>query len=127
VLKVITHDHVGAKPILLRAAELAPTDAYNYLLLGSILDDEYQNQAKIYQNMPDSQAKRDALAKVLAILDSVIDAYAHMIALSEGVAPLQPARQQCLQDIEGYYKYRHNNSTAGMQQLIDKYKVAAKP
>lgn len=127
VLKVITRDHVGAKPILLKAAELAPTDAYNYLLLGSLLDDDYQNQAKIYQGMPESQAKRDTLVRVLALLDSVIDAYAHMVALSEGNAALQPARQQCLQGLEGYYKYRHNNSTAGMQQLIDKYKVAAKP
>ncbi len=125
-LKVITGDQVSAKATLLKAAELAPTDAYNYLLLASILDDDYQNQAKLYQGMPDSQTKRDTLPKVLALLDSVIDTYAHMIALSEGNAALQPARQQCLQFMEGYYKYRHNNSTAGMQQLIDKYKVAAK-
>ena len=126
VLHVVTGDHVGAKATLLKAAALAPTDAFNYLMLSSILNDEYQNEAKIYQGMPDGQAKREALPKVLAMLDTVIDSYAHMIALSEGNAALQPARQQCLQDMEGYYKYRHNNSTAGMQQLIDKYKVAAK-
>ena len=123
---MLTGDGVGAKASLLKAAQLAPTDAYNYLLLGSILDDDYQNQAKLFQGMPESQAKRDTLPKVLAMLDSVIDTYARMIALSEGNAALQPARQQRLQDMEAYYKYRHNNSTAGMQQLIDKYKVAAK-
>jgi len=57
----------------------------------------------------------------------VIDADAHLVALSEGLAPLQPVRQQVMADMESYYKYRHNNSTAGMQQLIDKYKVVAKP
>ena len=125
-LYVVTGDHVGAKATLLKAAALAPTDAYNYLLLGSVLNEDYQDQAKLYRGMPDGQAKSDTLPKVLAMLDSVIDAYAHMIALSEGNAVLQPARQQCLQDMESYYKFRHNNSTAGMQQLIDKYKVAAK-
>jgi hypothetical protein len=127
VLNVVTSDHAAAKANLLKAAELAPSDPFNYLMLSSLLNEEYQNQAKVYQGMPDSQAKRDALAKVLAALDSVIDAYAHMIALSEGNAALQTARQQCLEDMEGYYKYRHNNSTAGMQQLIDKYKAPAKP
>jgi hypothetical protein len=127
ILHVVSGDHPGAKVSLLKAAELAPTDAFNYLLLSGILNDEYQTDAKTYQGMPDGQAKRDALPKVLAKLDAVIDSYAHMIALSEGNAPLQPMRQQYLQDIESYYKYRHNNSTAGMQQLIDKYKVPAKP
>jgi hypothetical protein len=28
---------------------------------------------------------------------------------------------------EAYYKYRHNNSTAGMQELINKYKVTPSP
>ena len=54
-------------------------------------------------------------------------AYARAIALSEGNAALAQVRQQYLQDLESYYKYRHNNSTEGMQQLIDKYKVAPKP
>lgn len=126
ILRVVSGDHAGAKTSLLKAAELAPADAFNYLLLAGLLNDDYQNQAKAYQGMPDGQAKRDALPKVMAMLDAVIDSYAHMIALSEGNAPLQPMRQQYLQDIEAYYKFRHNNSTAGMQQLIDKYKVAAK-
>ena len=127
ILRVVTGDQAGAKVSLLKAAELAPTDAFNYLLLAGILNDEYQNEAKVYQGMPDSQAKREALPKVLAMLDAVIDSYAHMIALSEGIVSLQQMRQQYLQDIEAYYKYRHNNSSAGMQQLIDKYKVSAKP
>jgi hypothetical protein len=126
VLHVVTGDRAGAKASLLKATELAPTDAFNYLLLAGILNEEYQNEAKVYQGLPDSQAKRDALPKVLAMLDAVIDSYAHMIALSEGNAPLQPMRQQYLQDIESYYKYRHNNSTEGLQNLIDKYKVAAR-
>ena len=63
---------------------------------------------------------------MLASLDLVIDAYAHMIALAEGNERMASVRQQYLQDLEAYYKYRHHNSTEGMQQLIDKYKTPGK-
>jgi hypothetical protein len=63
------------------------------------------------------------LKKAQGLMDAAIDAYAHAVAVSEGNAALQPVRQQFMQDLEAYYKYRHNNSSAGMQELIDKYKV----
>lgn len=127
ILNLVKGDRAQAKARVLKAVEVDPSDPYNYLLLAGVLEDEYQDAAKRYKNLPDSKAKDEELKKVPAALDSVIDADAHLIALSEGVAPLQQARQQVIQDMEAYYKYRHNNSTAGMQQLIDKYKVAAKP
>ena len=48
-------------------------------------------------------------------------------AVTEGNARYEQVRRQFLQDLESYYKYRHNGSTEGMQQLIVKYKSAAKP
>ena len=127
ILNLVKGDRAQAKAQVLKALGVAASDPYNYLLLATILYDEYQDAAKRYQNLPDSKSKNDELQKVIAALDSLIDADAHLIALSEGVAALQPARQQVIQDMESYYKYRHKGSTDGMQQLIDKYKVAAKP
>jgi hypothetical protein len=127
LLNLVKGDRDGAKAGLTKAAELAPTDPFNYLLLAGILNDEYQDAAKRYQAMANGPAKDEELKKILASLDQVIETYARTIALSEGVERLAPARQQYLQDLEAYYKYRHNNSTVGMQQLIDKYKVPAKP
>jgi hypothetical protein len=127
LLNLVKGDRDGAKAGLTKAAELAPNDPFNYLLLAGILNDEYQEAAKRYQAMASGPAKDEELKKILASLDLVIEAYAHTIALAEGVERLAPARQQYLQDLEAYYKYRHNNSTAGMQQLIDKYKAPAKP
>lgn len=127
LLNLVKGDRSEAKVRLLKAAEMAPADPFNYLLLGGILNEEYQDTATHYKGMPNGPEKDQELKKVLASLDQTIDAYAHMIALSEGNARLQAVRQQFLQDLESYYKYRHNNSTEGMQQLIDKYKVAAKP
>ncbi len=126
ILNLVKGDRVQAKDRALKASEVAPSDPYSYLLLTGVLEDEYQEAAKRYKDLPDGKAKDDELKKVLAAIDSVIDADAHLIALSEGIAALQPARQQVMQGMEAYYKYRHKNSTAGMQQLIDKYKVAAR-
>ena len=127
LLNLVKGDRSEAKVRLAKAVEIAPTDPFNYLLLAGIVNEEYQDAATRYKGMPAGPAKDDELKKVLAALDQTIDAYAHTIALSEGNARLQAVRQQFLEDLESYYKYRHNNSTAGMQQLLDKYKVAAKP
>lgn len=127
ILHIIKGERAEARLRFTKATELLPNDPFNYLMLVDILDTEYQDMAKRYQAMPSGNAKNAEYPKVLAALDTVIDTMAHVIALSEGDARLTQARQQSLKDLEIYYKYRHNNSTEGMQQLIDKYKVAAKP
>ena len=127
ILNLVKGDRGEAKARFTKATELAPADAFNYLMLIDIFDAEYQDAAKRYQSMPSGKAKNDEYPKVVAALDKVIDTLARAIALSEGNARLEQARQQSIKDLEIYYKYRHNNSTEGMQQLIDKYKVTAKP
>lgn len=116
-----------AKAHYTKASQAAPSDPFNFVMIAALLNDEYQAAAKAYQPMAAGAPKEAQLKKVEALLDAVIDAYARAVALSEGSAPLAQVRQQYLQDLENYYKYRHNNSTTGMQQLIDKYKPAPKP
>ena len=116
-----------AKAQYLKASQIAPSDPFNFVMIAALLNDEYQAAAKVYQTMAAGAPREEQLKKVQGLLDTVIDAYAHAIALAEGNAALAQLRQQYLQDLESYYKNRHNNSTAGMQQLIDKYKSAAKP
>jgi hypothetical protein len=127
ILNLVKGDRAETKAKLAKAIELAPSDPFNYLLLAGVINDEYQDAAEHYKSMPAGPGKDAELPKILAILDQVIEAYAHTIALSEGNERLAAARQQYLHDLEAYYKYRHKNSTEGLQQLIDKYKVAAKP
>jgi hypothetical protein len=116
-----------AKANYTKASQLNSADPFNFIMLAALLTDEYQTEAKQYQSMPAGSARDEQLKKVQALLDSLIDAYAHALALSEGNATLQQIREQYAQDLESYYKYRHNGSTDGMQQLIDKYKAPAKP
>jgi len=127
IIGMVKGDRAATQARLTKATELDPKDPFNFLLLSGSLNDDYQETAKRYQSLPDGPAKTAELQKVLTSLDHVIDAYAHFIALSEGVAQLASIRQQEMQDLENYYKYRHNNSTAGMQELINKYKTPAKP
>lgn len=126
MLNLIKGDRVAAKAGLNKAAALTPNDPFNYLLLAGVLNDEYQERAAHYRSVPAGPARDEELKIVHGLLDQVIDAYAHTIALAEGNERLQAVRQQYLGDLEAYYKYRHNNSTEGMQQLIDKYKLPAK-
>jgi hypothetical protein len=127
ILNLVKGDRAAAKLRFIKGTELAANDPFNYLMLIDILDTEYQDIAKRYQTMPSGKAKNDEYPKVLAALDKVIDTLAHMIALSESDTRLAGAREQALKDMEIYYKYRHDNSTAGMQELINKYKPAPKP
>ena len=126
LLNLVKGDRVQARASYVKASELAPSDPFNYVMLAGIVNDEYQSTAKRYQGLPAGPAKDEELKKAQTLMDATIDAYAHAIALSEGNASLQQVRQQYMQDIEAYYKYRHNNSTAGMQELIDKYKPKPK-
>lgn len=127
LLYMIKGASAEAKAQYVKASQVAPSDPFNFVMIAALMNDEYQAAAKAYQTMAAGAPKDAQLKKVEALLDTVIDAYAHAIALSEGSAPLAQVRQQYLQDLQSYYKYRHNNSTTGMQQLIDKYKPAAKP
>lgn len=127
LLNLVKGDRAAARASYVKASELTPADPFNFVMLAGIINDEYQTQAKKYQAAPAGPGKDEELKKAQNLMDATIDAYAHAIALSEGNATLQPVRQQYLQDLEAYYKYRHNNSTQGMQELINKYKVPAKP
>ena len=127
LLYMLKGANVEAKAHYTKASQAAPTDPFNFVMIAALLNDEYQAAAKAYQTMAAGAPKDAQLKKVEVLLDTVIDAYAHAIALSEGNAALATVRQQYLQDLENYYKYRHNKSTTGMQQLIDKYKPAPKP
>ena len=127
LLNVAKGDRAEAKANYIKASQLNPAEPFNFIMLAALLNDEYQNEAKQYQSMAAGTTRDEELKKVQVLLDNVIDAYAHAVALAEGNATLQQVRQQYAQDLETYYKYRHNGSTEGMQQLIDKYKAPAKP
>jgi hypothetical protein len=116
LLYLASGNRAEAKARYTKASQLAPSDPFNFVMLAGLLNQEYQNAAQHYQTMPAGQERDAELKKAQTMLDDVIDAYAHAIALSEGNAALQQVRQQYLADLQTYYKYRHNGATDGMQQ-----------
>lgn len=115
-------DKADAKTRLTTAINLNPRDPINYVLLSELANNEYQRLVQLHRAAAPG-AEKDALLKQAETqMDEVIDAYAHAVALTEGNAQYDTLRVGLKADLETYYKYRHNNSTDGLQALIDKYK-----
>ena len=124
VLAYKAGDKRAALPLLEKAAALNSTDPGVYFLASELNNDEYEMRAKEYQ-VAAAAERPAALKRVEEQLDKVIESYARAIAVTEGNAQYQAANAAFKQDLERYYKFRHKNSTDGMQQLIDKYKRPA--
>jgi hypothetical protein len=121
IIELDAGDKAKARTTLEKAASLAPKEINNWVLLGSMSDEEYQTVALKF-NAASPGAERDALLKQAnEKLDATIEIFARIIALTDGKPEYKQLNDQVRQNLEGYYKYRHKN-TDGMQALIDKYK-----
>lgn len=121
-----TNDKPTAITRLQKAADLKFSDPGVYLLLSELTYDDYDRLTKEYNVAPAAE-KPAALAKAQAALDKVIETYAQAVVMTEGNAQYQQAHDALKEDATKFYKFRHNNSDAGLQQLFDKYKKPATP
>jgi len=111
-----------AKTLIIKTTELGPKDPSGFALLGRILNVEYEKSTAAYQSMPEGDSKQEERRKLDELLDNIIDAYARAAGLATGKVRYQSLLQQMIPDLVAYYKYRHNQSTAGLQELIDRYR-----
>lgn len=122
IISLMEQNPSEAQTKLEKAVALNANDPFNHMLLGSIVNDEYQKLAQTYKNMPEGKSKDDMLQRVNGMVDRIIEHYARGVAMSEGKPQYQQFHDQLLQDLTSYYRYRHNNSSDGLQKLIDSYK-----
>lgn len=127
ILSLVSGKPAEAKPRFEKAAALNPAEPTTYALLGNVLDDEYQQLAQAHRNMPAGKQKDETLKTATELMDKVIDLYARALGASAGKAEHKQLHEEVLLSVTPYYKYRHNGSTDGLQQLIDKYKAPATP
>jgi hypothetical protein len=113
---------VDAKTQIGKSIKLNPKDPTSYALLGRLLSGEYEKLMTTYREMPEDSTKQDEQKKLEALLDEVVDAYAHAVALATGKREHQALMQQLVPDLTSYYKIRHNDSVAGLKELIEKYR-----
>jgi tetratricopeptide (TPR) repeat protein len=122
ILSMVAGNTTEAKTRLDKASQLNPQDPSNHAFAGYILNNEYVQQATTYKTMPEGKQKDDMLKKLEGLMDGIIEEFAKTVGLATGRAEYQPLVQQITPDLTSYYKYRHNQSVEGLQQLIDKYK-----
>ncbi|HEY8225141.1 MAG TPA: hypothetical protein VIG25_07680 [Pyrinomonadaceae bacterium] len=122
ILSLVGGNLAEAHTRAVKATVIGPTDPTNFAVLGMVINNDYMQLATNYKTMTEGKEKQETLKKLEGLLDEVIDAYAHAVGLAVGKPEHQPMMQQLTVDLTSYYKFRHNQSTEGLQQLIDKYK-----
>jgi hypothetical protein len=122
MLALMTGNKPDARAKLDKSISLNSGDPFTYVLIGTMLNEDYEQIAKEYKSASAGPLKDAMLKQAHSKMDEVIDSYAHAVGLSEGKPPYKQLHDQMLQDLQSYYAYRHGGSTDGMQQLIDKYK-----
>lgn len=125
VLALKSGDNAGARTKLEKAAVLKSNDPVVYAILGQMKDEEYAAMAAKYQAMPDGAEKQAMLQTVHDQMDKMIAYYAQAMALAGDKPEFVQLKTQLKPGLEEYYKFRHNGSLEGLQQLIDKYKATA--
>src|SRR5260370_12875875 len=77
-----------------------------------------EDYSKRYSNQAESPESKAALENVNKVLDKIIDAYARAVALAGSDPQHQNAKAQWMARLTELYKFRHNNSDAGLNELI---------
>ena len=124
VIDFLTGDKAKARTSLEKAVKLDSSDINSWVLLATMVDEEYQELAKKY-NVASPGAERDAtLKQANEKMDQVIEMFARIVALTDGKPEAKPLNEQTRQNLEGYYKYRNKNLD-GLNELINKYKKSS--
>src|SRR5690349_168885 len=79
------------------------------------LSTAYQNT---YANKPETPESKAALDKLNVLMDRIIDAYARAIQTAGSDPKSEASRKDWLAQLTNYYKFRHNNSDAGLTEFI---------
>ena len=122
ILNLAQERTAEARTLFTKAIKLGSKEPANFALLGRVLNAEYEKSMKAFEAAPESEAKQEEKKKLELLLDEIIDNYARAAGLAAGKAEHQNLLQQVIPDLTRYYKYRHNQSTDGLKELINKYR-----
>ena len=111
---------------LLKAAqydsEIKKTPSTYYFLAVAYESGPYQTMSAAYQkefaDKPETPASKAALDKLGVVMDRIVDAYARAIATAGTDPKTEASRKEWLTAMTTYYKFRHNNSDAGINEFI---------
>ncbi|MCS6816523.1 MAG: hypothetical protein NZ746_03980 [Blastocatellia bacterium] len=123
-------DYDPAIEHLKKSAELDPSDPVTFYLIGEALKlGKYaklrENYDKLTPEEKVAEAGKQLLQQVDEVVDQMIEMYARTVAISETNASFQALNQEARKLLESFYRYRHNDTTEGMEELIKKFKPSA--
>ena len=98
-------------------------DPWNYYFIGAsyesgsyaTLSADYKTRFAGKDETPESKL---ALENINQVIDRMIDAYARAVALAGNDAKYQANKKDWLEAASTWYKYRHNQSDAGLNEMI---------
>ncbi|HSB12506.1 MAG TPA: hypothetical protein VLM38_23660 [Blastocatellia bacterium] len=114
-----------------KAAEAEPANSAYFFHCGRIHNEKYAAAAQKYQAIPEADREaaepkpevKAALEEVNKQADAVITCWARFLGLTADKKDVnQQVRAQIEKALTDLYKYRHNDSTDGLQKLIDQNK-----
>jgi hypothetical protein len=79
------------------------------------LSDDY---TKRFANQPETPESKAAIENINKVVDRIIDAYARAAALAGTNPQNQTAKAQWMTQLTNFYKFRNNNSDAGLNEFI---------
>ncbi|HZE70111.1 MAG TPA: hypothetical protein VE135_11385 [Pyrinomonadaceae bacterium] len=71
-----------------------------------------------YEGKDETPESKLALANINQVIDRMIDAYARAVALAGNDAKYQAGKTEWMEGLTTWYKYRHNQSDAGLTEMI---------
>src|SRR5258705_9402976 len=97
------------------------TSTYAYIA-GTYEAGPYEKQSddykKLYEGKDETPESKLALANINQVIDRMIDAYARAVALAGSEAQYQAGKTEWMEGLTTWYKYRHNQSDAGLNEMI---------
>jgi hypothetical protein len=123
----------AAGPHFIKAAQV-DADRRNSPTTYSLLALAYQNgpykrlsddYSRRFANQPETPESKAAIESINKVVDRIIDAYARAVALAGTNPQNQAAKAQWMTQLTNFYKFRNNNSDAGLNEFIAG--VLAKP
>lgn len=103
-------------------SDIKRTPSTYYFLAVAYESGPYKTLSAAYQreyaDKPETPQSKAALEKLGVVMDRIIDAYARAIATAGTDAKTQQSRTEWLAQMTTYYKFRHNNSDAGITEFI---------
>lgn len=104
-------------------SELKKTPSTYYYLAYAYETGPYRTLSTAYQTnyagKPETPESKAALEKLNVVIDRIIDAYARAVAAAGTDPKTQAAKTGWMATLTNYWKFRHENSEAGLNEFIN--------